>query len=100
MGAGVVRARGQCCCRPSAPGGGAVAEPPAGFGSLLRRLRREARLTQEELAETAALSVRAVAYLERGVVTTPQKETVRLLADALGLVGPGRAGVEAGAPGR
>jgi len=77
-----------------------VAEPPAGFGSLLRSLRREARLTQEELAEAAALSVRAVAYLERGVVTTPQKETVRLLADALGLAGPVRAGFEAAARGR
>ena len=60
-----------------------MAEPPAGFASLLRKLRREARLTQEELAEAAALRVRAVAYLERGVVTTPQKETVRLLAEAL-----------------
>jgi hypothetical protein len=44
----------------------AVAEAPAGFGSLLRRLRREAGWTQEELAEAAGLSVRAVAYLERG----------------------------------
>ena len=64
-----------------------MAEAPAGFASLLRQLRRETRLTQEELAEAAGLSVRAVAYLERGVVATPQKETVRLLADALGLVG-------------
>jgi len=77
-----------------------VAEAPAGFGSLLRQLRREARLTQEELAEAAGLSVRAVAYLERGVVTTPQKETVRLLADALGLAGEARAGFEAAARGR
>ena len=76
-----------------------MAEPPAGFGSLLR-MRREARLTQEELAEAAALGVRAVAHLERGVVTTPQKETVRLLADALRLVGPVRAGFEAAARGR
>ena len=77
-----------------------MAEPPAGFGSLLRRLRREARLTQEELAEAARLSSRAVAYLERGAVATPQKETVRLLADALGLVGPVRAEFEAAARGR
>ena len=77
-----------------------MAEPPAGFASLLRRLRREARLTQEELAEAAVLSVRAVAYLERGVVTTPQKETVRLLADALHLIGPARAQFEAVARGR
>jgi tetratricopeptide (TPR) repeat protein/transcriptional regulator with XRE-family HTH domain len=77
-----------------------VAEPPTGFGSLLRKLRREARLTQAELAEAAGLSVRAVAYLERGMVATPQKETVRLLADALGLIGPARAGFEAAARGR
>ena len=30
-----------------------MAEPPAGFAGLLRKLRREARLTQEELAEEA-----------------------------------------------
>jgi transcriptional regulator with XRE-family HTH domain len=77
-----------------------VAEPPAGFAGLLRKLRREAGLTQEELAEAAVLSVRAVSYLERGVVTSPQKETVRLLADALGLIGPVRAEFEAAARGR
>jgi DNA-binding XRE family transcriptional regulator len=69
-----------------------VTEPPVAFASLLRKLRREARLTQEELAEAAALSVRAVSYLEAGVVTSPQKDTVRLLADALGLIGPARGG--------
>jgi tetratricopeptide (TPR) repeat protein/transcriptional regulator with XRE-family HTH domain len=77
-----------------------VAEPPVGFASLVRKLRREARLTQEELAGAAGVSVRAVSYLERGVVTTPQKETVRLLADALGLIGPVRAEFEAAARGR
>jgi len=77
-----------------------VAEPPVGFAGLLRELRREARLTQEELAEAAGVSLRAVSYLERGVVTSPQKDTVRLLADALGLIGPARAGFEAAARGR
>jgi transcriptional regulator with XRE-family HTH domain len=77
-----------------------VAEAPAGFGGLLRRLRGEAGLTQEELAEAAGLSVRAVAYLERGAVSTPQKETVRLLAGALGLAGAALAGFEAAARGR
>jgi hypothetical protein len=41
------------------------------------------------LAVAGGLSVRAVAYLERGAVTTPQRETVRLLA---GGAGPGRCG--------
>jgi len=66
----------------------------------LRGLRQEVGLTQEELAEAAALSVRAVTSLERGKVSTPQKETVRLLADALGLAGPARAGFEAAARGQ
>jgi transcriptional regulator with XRE-family HTH domain/tetratricopeptide (TPR) repeat protein len=77
-----------------------VTEPPVTFASLLRRLRREARLTQEELAEAATLSVRAVSYLEAGVVTSPQKDTMRLLADALGLIGPARAEFEAAGRGR
>jgi hypothetical protein len=38
--------------------------------------------------------VRAVSYLERGAVSSPQKDTVRLLADALGLIGSVRAEFE------
>jgi transcriptional regulator with XRE-family HTH domain len=36
------------------------------FGSLLRRYRTSAGLTQEELAERAGLSRRGIADLERG----------------------------------
>jgi transcriptional regulator with XRE-family HTH domain len=57
----------------------------------------KARLTQEELAGAAGVSVRAFSNLERGAVTTPQKDTVRLLGDALGLIGPVRAEFEAAA---
>ncbi len=56
---------------------------PSTFGSLLRRYRTEAALTQEELAERAELSVRAISDLERGVNTAPRPFTVRRLADAL-----------------
>jgi transcriptional regulator with XRE-family HTH domain len=46
----------------------AMAEQPAmGFAGLLRQLRAEARLTQEELAEAAGLSPRSVSNLERGI---------------------------------
>jgi len=38
-----------------------------GFGEQLRRLRTAAGLTQEQLAEKAKLSTRAVSDLERGV---------------------------------
>src|SRR5262249_17260343 len=72
-------------------------EPPVTFAGLLRQLRTGAELTQEELAEAASVSVRSVRDLERGRVATPQKETVRLLADALALTGPARAEFETAA---
>ena len=74
-------------------------QPVPGFGGLLRRLRTEAGLTQEELAEAARLSPRSVSDLERGINRTARKETARLLADALGLIGPARAEFEAAAKG-
>jgi predicted ATPase/class 3 adenylate cyclase len=55
------------------------------FGELLRRHRQAAGLTQPELAERAGLSVRGINDLERGVRQTPRKDTVTLLAAALGL---------------
>jgi transcriptional regulator with XRE-family HTH domain len=65
-----------------------MAEQPAlGFGGLLRQLRAEARLTQEELAELAGVSHRSVSDLERGVNRTARKETAELLAGAFGLAG-------------
>ena len=59
------------------------------FGGLLRQLRAEAGLTQEELAEAAGLSPRSVSDLERGINRTARKDTAVLLAGALGLAGPG-----------
>jgi transcriptional regulator with XRE-family HTH domain len=67
---------------------------------VLRGLRTEADMTQEELAEAAGLSSRAISYLERGEVTTPHKDTVPLLADALRLAGPARTQFEMAARGR
>jgi tetratricopeptide (TPR) repeat protein/transcriptional regulator with XRE-family HTH domain len=77
-----------------------VAEPPVRFGGVLRRLRAAAALTQEELASAAGLSPRAISDLERGMVVTPHKDTVRLLAEALHLDGPARAEFEAAGRGR
>jgi tetratricopeptide (TPR) repeat protein/transcriptional regulator with XRE-family HTH domain len=67
-----------------------VAEPGLSFAGLLRQLRAEARLTQEELAEAASLSPRSVSDLERGISRTARKNTALLLADALSLAGPVR----------
>jgi transcriptional regulator with XRE-family HTH domain len=67
-----------------------VAEPGLSFAALLRQLRAEARLTQEELAEAAGLSARSVSDLERGINRTAHKDTALLLAGALNLAGPVR----------
>jgi transcriptional regulator with XRE-family HTH domain len=68
-----------------------VAEQPAlSFAGLLRQLRVEVRLTQEDLAELAGVSPRSVSDLERGISRTAHKDTARLLADALGLAEPVR----------
>jgi predicted ATPase/DNA-binding XRE family transcriptional regulator len=78
-----------------------VAEQPAlSFAGLLRQLRAEAWLTQEELAEAAKLSPRSVSDLERGISRTARKETALLLADALGLAGPVRVVFVAAARGK
>ena len=55
------------------------------FAGLLRQLRGEAKLTQEELAQAAGLSLRAVSDLERGINRTARKDTATLLAGALDL---------------
>ena len=65
-------------------------QPGVSFGGLLRQLRADAGLTQQELAAAASLSLRAVSDLERGVNLTARRETARLLADALGLAGSAR----------
>ena len=75
-------------------------QPPLSFAGLLRALRMQARLTQEDLAEAARLSPRTVSDLERGVNRTAHKDTAGLLADALGLAGPARGLFVAAARGR
>jgi len=67
-----------------------VGEPGLSFAGLLRQLRSEAKLTQEELAAAAQLSPRSVSDLERGVNRTAHKDTAVLLAGALGLAEPTR----------
>ncbi len=67
------------------------AEPIAGpipFGALVQRYRVAAGLSQEALAERAGLSRRGIADLERGARRFPYGNTLRRLADALGLAEP------------
>src|SRR6266851_682641 len=61
------------------------------FGTLLKRYRTAAGLTQEALAARAQLSARTVADLERGISHTPRHETLALLLEALSLTAQQRA---------
>ncbi|WP_086666043.1 XRE family transcriptional regulator [Lentzea kentuckyensis] len=61
------------------------------FGLLLRQWRQRAGLSQEALAQRAAVGIRTVRGLETGERTDPRMGTVRSLADALELTGAERA---------
>lgn len=65
--------------------GPADLDGPDAFALLLRRYRRVAGLSQQQLAEAAGLGVRTLRDLERGRVTRPQQGTVGSLAEALKL---------------
>ncbi|MBV8345594.1 MAG: helix-turn-helix domain-containing protein [Candidatus Eremiobacteraeota bacterium] len=67
------------------------------FGALLREFRLGANLSQEVLAERAAMSADGISALERGVNKAPQRETLALLVDALQLDPHHRAAIEAAA---
>jgi transcriptional regulator with XRE-family HTH domain len=64
------------------------------FGELLRTHRIGAGLTQQQLADFAMVSVRAIRDLECGRTRSPRAETVRLLADGLRLDEAGRADLQ------
>ena len=64
------------------------------FGELLRTHRIHAGLTQQQLADFAMLSVRAIRDLECGRTRSPRAETVRLLADSLRLDDTSRADLQ------
>src|SRR5688572_27016945 len=70
------------------------------FRGQLRRHREAAGLSQEELAERAALTAKAISALERGERQHPYPQTVRALADALSLSDADRAALIASVPNR
>jgi tetratricopeptide (TPR) repeat protein/DNA-binding XRE family transcriptional regulator len=79
-----------------------VRPPGSGLqvGSLLRRWRERARLTQEQLAEQAGLNVRTIRRVESGAAKVqPRKSSLRLLAAALDLSEAEHAALEAASHG-
>ncbi len=65
------------------------------FGQLLRRYRRRADLTQKGLAARSGVALRSIVGLEGDRRARPRGDTIRLLADALGLTADERAHLEA-----
>ncbi len=61
------------------------------FGTLLKRYRTAAGLTQEALAAHAQLSARAISDLERGINRIPRHDTLELLMAALNVTTTQRA---------
>src|SRR5690349_4115902 len=53
------------------------------FSARIKRLREEASLSQEELAEKSGLSLAAIAAYESGKRRRPYQSSLRGLADAL-----------------
>jgi transcriptional regulator with XRE-family HTH domain len=74
-----------------------VSDGAGDFADQLRRFRKRAALSQEELATRAGLTGKAVGALERGERRRPYPHTVRALADALGLADDEREGLAAAA---
>jgi predicted ATPase/DNA-binding XRE family transcriptional regulator len=71
----------------------------APFGTVLRQFRLASGLSQEALAERARMSADGIGALERGVRRSPQRQTVALLAAALGLSEADRGRLEVAAAG-
>ena len=65
------------------------------FGAVLKRHRRAAGLSQEQLAERAGMTGQAIGTLERGFRRSPYRDTVRALARALDLDPAGAEALEA-----
>ncbi len=53
------------------------------LGALLKKLRKESRISLEGLAANAELSVKAVWKIEQGITVSPRDKTLEALAEAL-----------------
>jgi len=60
------------------------AEPDAALAALLKRLRKEREITQEQLAFDAGITASALSRIERGL-NDPGWTTVNRIAKALGI---------------
>jgi transcriptional regulator with XRE-family HTH domain len=57
---------------------------PMAFKHRLKALRKEAGLTQMQLASAAGVTLSAVSQMEMGLIANPRLDTFKALAKALG----------------
>ncbi len=76
---------GGCAKLPGIVGDEERTSASSAFGALLRSHRLAVGLSQEALALRAQMSAQGIGALERGDRRTPQRGTLALLAEALGL---------------
>jgi transcriptional regulator with XRE-family HTH domain len=95
-----------CCCvhlldklqiLPWQAPGNTMSARITALGVVLKHLRTEARLSQEELAARANLSAKQISNLKRGVCATAHSQTLHGIACALNLSANDRALIEAAA---
>lgn len=55
------------------------------FATRIRTLRKEAGLSQEELARRAGMSLKGMGDIERGVIPDPHYSSLSKIARALGM---------------
>ena len=67
------------------PDDGSAGKLASRLGARVRDARRAARMTQQQLAEAAGVSVGALRDLEQDRTTRPRRELARRLGDVLGL---------------
>ncbi|WP_165436385.1 BTAD domain-containing putative transcriptional regulator [Amycolatopsis suaedae] len=72
-----------------------MVEDPKTWGAALRTRRRNAGLTQRDLASLSGVSVRTIRHLEQGLTGKPRQESVRRLVAALDSGGPAPTAPEA-----
>src|ERR1700746_3852713 len=70
----------------------------SGLAELLRQLRAEAQLTQQELAKSAGVSPRSGSDLERGIHSPAPPATALAVGGRPGPGGPGPVAVRRGGP--
>lgn len=55
------------------------------FGSRVRAVREGKGMSQREVAEASGMTYQALAKIERGATSNPTLDTIRSIADALGV---------------